>query len=315
MVEPAQVPAELQTVRDWLRFAVTRFTEAGLAFGHGTDNAVDEAAFLVLAALNLPIDDASMWLDARLTREERASLGRLIEERVVTRKPAAYLLKQAWLGPYRFYVDERVIVPRSFIAELLLADMSQLGIEPDAAGRVLDLCTGSGCLAIVAAHLFASAQVDAVEIDADACEVARRNIAGHRLETRVYLHRGDLFAALPMPVRYDLIIANPPYVTNASMSAFPPEHRAEPRIAHAGGADGLDVVHKILDAAPQWLSGDGKLIVEVGAARAAVEAAYPDLPLLWLDTAASEGEVFIVDKAAMGAPKKARPPRRGKSRH
>lgn len=299
--EPGVLPAELITIRDWLRFAVTQFSRAQLTYGHGADDAVDEAAFLILAALKLPIDDINPWLEARLTREERTSVAKLIEQRVVTRKPAAYLLGEAWLGPFRFHVDERVIVPRSFIAELLLRDLDALGIGADGVNRVLDLCTGSGCLAIVAAHLFENAQVDAVEIDADACNVARRNIAEHRMGARVSLHQGDLFGPLE-PTRYDLIIANPPYVTDASLAAFAPEHKAEPRIAHAGGAEGLDVVRQILAEAGNWLAPSGRLVVEVGAGRAAVEAAFPTLPFLWLDTEASRGEVLLLEAEHLAGP-------------
>jgi ribosomal protein L3 glutamine methyltransferase len=307
--EPGVLPAELVTIRDWLRFAVTQFNRARLVYGHGTDDAVDEAAFLILAALKLPIDDVNPWLEARLTREERVSVARLIEQRVVTRKPAAYLLGEAWLGPYRFEVDERVIVPRSFIAELMLDGVDAFGIEAEAVSKVLDLCTGSGCLAILAAHMFETAAVDAVELDAGAIEVARRNVAGHQLASRVRLHHGDLFSPLP-PARYDLIIANPPYVTDAVVQAFPPEHRAEPQLAHAGGADGLDVVRKILDAAGEWLSPDGRLVMEVGSGRRAVEAAFPGIPFTWLDTQNNRGEVLLVEAKQLAGPARPKAPRK-----
>ncbi|MBV1693132.1 MAG: 50S ribosomal protein L3 N(5)-glutamine methyltransferase [Hyphomicrobiales bacterium] len=305
------LPAELVTIRDWLRFAVTQFNRAQLAYGHGTDDAVDEAAFLILAALKLPIDDVNPWLEARLTREERISVARLIEQRVVTRKPAAYLLGEAWLGSYRFHVDERVIVPRSFIAELMLADVEAFAIEAEAVSKVLDLCTGSGCLAILAAHVFETAVVDAVELDAGAIEVARRNVAEYRLEDRVRLHQGDLFTPLS-PGRYDLIIANPPYVTDASLAAFPPEHRAEPPLAHAGGADGLDIVRQILVEAGNWLSPDGRLIMEVGAGRRAVEAAFPGVAFTWLDTQNSRGEVLLVAAAQLAGPVKPKASRKAR---
>lgn len=309
--EPGVLPAELVTIRDWLRFAVTQFNRAQLAYGHGTDDAVDEAAFLILAALKLPIDDVNPWLEARLTREERISIARLIEQRVVTRKPAAYLLGEAWLGPYRFHVDERVIVPRSFIGELMLADVEALGIEAEAISRVLDLCTGSGCLAILAAHVFETAVVDAVELDAGAIEVARRNVTEYRLADRVRLHQGDLFSPLS-PGRYDLIIANPPYVTDASVAAFPPEHRAEPPLAHAGGADGLDVVRQILAEAGDWLSREGRLIMEVGAGRRAVEAAFPSVAFTWLDTQNSRSEVLLVEAAQLAGPAKPKASRKAR---
>jgi ribosomal protein L3 glutamine methyltransferase len=292
----------LQTVRDWLRFAVSRFEHAGLRYGHGTATALDEAAFLILTALHLPPDALDPWLDARLTMAERKTLSDLVEARVVTRKPAAYLVKTAWIGPYRFHVDDRVIVPRSFIGELLIAGLDAVLSAGRPPRRILDLCTGSGCLAIVAAHTFADAQVDAADLSVEALAVARRNIAAHGLGSRVSPRQGDLFGAVGAQ-RYDLILCNPPYVRSAAVAAFPPEHKAEPAMAHDGGADGLTLIKRVMAEAASHLEADGVMVMEVGAEREAVERAWPRLPLLWLDTETSEGEVLAVTAAALGARK------------
>lgn len=289
---------ELVTLRDWLRYAVSRFSSEGIAFGHGTDTALDEAAFLVLSGLSLPIDQLDPWLDARLTRPERARVADLIEQRVVTRKPAPYLVNRAWIRGRPFYVDERVIVPRSYIGELLDEGLSAVTADAEAVGTVLDLCTGSGCLAILAALTFPRAHVDAVDVSADALEVAARNVADYAIGDRVTLCRSDLFEALAGKT-YDLIITNPPYVTAAAVAAFPPEYRAEPRLAHLGGTDGLDVVRRIIDGAAVHLNTEGMLVAEVGAAREALETEYPELPFLWLDTEQSEGEVFALPAEAL----------------
>lgn len=288
---------DLITLRDLLRFAVSRFNVAGLSFGHGTTNALDEAAFLLLEALKLPVDDINPWLDARLTRLERQSLLDLIEARVTTRKPAAYLVGKAYIHGLGFRVDERVIVPRSYIGELLMRGVLEsegLGLvpEPEAIGSVLDLCTGSACLAIIAAGRFPQAQVDAVELSPDAIEVAKLNIADYEMGERVHLHRGDLFAPL-RGRRYDLIIANPPYVRAEEVAAFPPEYGAEPQMAHIAGTDGLDLVRRILAEAHGHLNPGGALLCEVGTGREALEADY-DLPFTWLDTEDSEAEVFWI---------------------
>lgn len=299
--------ADFRTLRDFFRWAVSRFESADLVFGHGATNALDEAAFLVLEALRLPVDRLDIFLDARLTPAERARLAGLIEARVTTRKPAAYLLQKTYIQGVPFYVDERVIVPRSFIGELLMTGLVGEGgliDDPGAIGRVLDLCTGGGSLAILAALVFPEARVDAVDLSADALDVARRNVEEHGLEDRVALFQGDLFAPLGRR-RYDLILTNPPYVTQAAVEAFPPEYAAEPRLAHLGGADGLDLVRRILADAPAHLTGEGALICEVGSGRAALEAEFPDLPFLWLDTAESEGEVFRL--AASDFPRRQRP--------
>ena len=290
--------AVFATVRDLFRYAVSRFNAAGLAFGHGATDAVDEAAFIVLEGLKLPIDSLDPFLDARLTEAERARLLSLIDARVATRKPAAYLLGRAYIQGIPFYVDERAIVPRSFIGELLFHGLVGPGAlidEPETIASVLDLCAGGGSLAILAARVFPNAIVDAVDLSADALAVARRNVDEHGLADRVTLVKGDLFAPLEGR-RYDLILANPPYVDAESLAAFPPEYAAEPRIAHAGGADGLDVVRRILADAAAHLNPGGALVCEVGRARGKLEAAYPDLPFLWLDAEESEaeGEVFVL---------------------
>jgi ribosomal protein L3 glutamine methyltransferase len=290
-----QAQNELSTLRDMLRFAVSRFTEASLFFGHGSDNAWDEAAYLLLHHLHLPIDRLEPFLDARLTSDERAGALRLIDRRVSERLPAAYLSNEAWLGEHRFYVDERVIVPRSFIAELLHEQLVPWIDEPDAIGSVLDLCTGSGCLAIIAAHAFPAARVDAVDVSADALAVARRNIADYALGDRVRLVQGDLFASLGGR-RYDLIIANPPYVSAASMASLPSEYRHEPELALASGDDGLDLTRAILGGARQHLGPGGLLVVEIGYNREALEAAFPDTPFTWLDTSAGDQYVFLLHR-------------------
>ena len=286
---------ELITVRDWLRYGVSTFTKAKLSYGHGTGNAIDEAAFLILSTLDLPIDTLEPWLDCRLTTDERARVALKLAARIATRKPASYLTNSAWIAGRKFYVDERVIVPRSFIGELLCRDgLAAAVADPLAPKRVLDLCTGSGCLAILAAEFFPHAQVDAADISSDALAVARRNIADYGLEGRITVHAADLFDGLP-PARYDLIVCNPPYVTAAAVAAFPAEYQAEPVLAHLGGADGLDLVHRILRDCSAYLAPHGTLVMETGQARTDLEAARPDLPFLWLETETSEGEVLMLD--------------------
>jgi len=288
-----QAAATLSTVRDVLRYAVSRFRRAGLAFGHGSVDAWDEAVYLVLHTLHLPLDRLDPFLDARLTPDERDAVLGIVARRADDRIPAAYLTGEAWLGDFRFTVDERVIVPRSFIAELLFERMAPW-VDPDRIERVLDLCTGSGCLAIIAAETFPDARVDAVDLSRDALDVARINVDDYALGDRVELIESDLFDALGGR-RYDLIVSNPPYVNAASMERLPDEYRHEPRMALAGGADGLDVVRRILAAAPDRLSDDGVLVVEVGNERPHVEAAFPDLPLTWVSTSQGDDAVFALD--------------------
>jgi ribosomal protein L3 glutamine methyltransferase len=287
----------LRTLRDLLRFAVSRFTEAGLAFGHGCDNAYDEAAYLVLHTLHLPLDRLEPFLDARLTEGEIERVLRVLQRRVTERIPAAYLTQEAWLGEFRFYVDPRVIVPRSHIAEVLEQLETWLP-EPGEVRSALDLCTGSGCLGILLAHTFPNATVDAIDISPQALEVAARNVGDYGLNTRVRLLQSDLFDALEA-ARYDVIVSNPPYVAQAAMQALPPEYRHEPAAALAAGVDGLDLVRRILREAKRHLQRGGVLIVEVGDGRAAVEAAFPDLPLTWLETVAGSDRVFLVERGQL----------------
>jgi ribosomal protein L3 glutamine methyltransferase len=288
--------ANLRTLRDVLRYAVTRFSEKTLFFGHGQIDAFDEACFMVMRALSLPLERMDVFLDAFLTHAEIHSLIELIERRVKKRLPAAYLVGEAWLQGYRFSVDARVIVPRSFIAELLKDGISPWIAEPDAVRSVLDLCTGSACLAIIAADVFPQARVDAVDISVDALAVAARNVEDYSLGDRVRLLESDLFEAVAGEV-YDLIICNPPYVTDASLSRLPREYTHEPTLALAGGPDGLDVVRRVVAAARRHLSPDGVLVVEVGDGRAAIERESPGAPLTWATTSGGEDMVFVMRAA------------------
>jgi ribosomal protein L3 glutamine methyltransferase len=283
----------LITVRDWLRFAVSRFNEAGLFFGHGSDNAFDEAAYLILHTLHLPLDRLEPFLDASLTHGESEQVQAVIERRVRDRIPAAYLTHEAWLGEHRFYVDERVIVPRSFIAELLAEQLAPWLDAPDEVTRALDLCTGSGCLAVLAALAFPNAEVDAVDLSQDALEVAAKNVADYGLMDRIELIESDLFAALAGR-SYDVILSNPPYVNAESVATLPPEYQAEPALALGSGEDGLDATRQILSAARAHLNPGGLLVVEIGHNRDALEAAYPALPFTWLDTASGDQFVFML---------------------
>lgn len=303
----------LVTVRDWLRYAVGRFNRAKLTFGHGTINSVDEAAFMILEALRLPIDDINPWLDARLLDMERYRLAELIEARVKRRLPAAYLLNAAYIQGRRFYVDERVIVPRSYIGELIAADGLAAVVDDARQVRsVLDLCTGSGCLALLAAEAWPDATIDATDISVDALLVAQKNIANWGMGSHIKLLQGDGFAPVA-DRRYDLIIANPPYVAAAEVAAFSAEYRAEPELAHAGGRDGLDLVRRILAGAAGHLTPSGKLVVEIGTGRHILEAERPDLAFLWLDSANSTGEVFALEAAAL-APAAKKPDRKPRAK-
>jgi ribosomal protein L3 glutamine methyltransferase len=299
-----KVPSgELATLLDFVRYAVSRFVEAKLVFAHGTTDPVAEAAFLVCETLHLHPDRFETFATARVTATEAKAILEVIARRVTSRKPAAYLVNKIYMRGLPFYVDERTIVPRSFIGELL---DSHFGGENDEGGsliddpagveNVLDLCTGSGCLAVLASRRFPNARIDAVDISAGALEVAARNVAGYGLEDRVRLYRGDLFKPLGNR-RYDLIISNPPYVDARGMAELPRECRAEPKLAFDGGADGLDLVRRILKETGRHLSPQGGLLCEIGRGRARLEAAFPQLPLLWLDTEESDGEVFWIAAA------------------
>src|SRR3954452_2875160 len=295
---------ELLTLLDFVRYAVSRFTEAELVFAHGTTDPVAEAAFLVCEALHLHPDQFEAFATARVTMAEGKKILDLIARRVTTRKPAAYLVNKIYMRGLPFYVDERTIVPRSFIGELLEQhfggdgeeDAGSLISDPDAVESVLDLCTGSGCLAILAARHFPNAEIDAVDISKDALEVATRNVAEHGLANRLSLHHGDLFEPLG-DARYDLIISNPPYVDAEGMAVLPPECRAEPSLAFDGGPDGLNIVRRILKEAGRHLTSEGGLLCEIGRGRVRLETSFPQLPLLWLDTEDSEGEVFWISAA------------------
>ena len=284
---------ELVSVRDFIRYAVSRFNGAGLFFGHGSDNAWDEAVYLTLHTLNLPLDRLEPFLDARLLPHERERLLDVFRRRCEDRLPAAYLTNEAWLGEHRFYVDDRVIVPRSFIAELLEEQLTPWIDDPWAVESALDLCTGSGCLAILTALAFPNAEVDAVDLSQDALSVAERNVADYQLQDRVSLVHSDAFTALAGK-RYNLIISNPPYVNAESVAALPPEYLHEPELALGSGEDGLDFTRIILAEAKKHLTEDGVLVVEIGHNRDELEAAYPTLPFTWLDTQAGDEYVFML---------------------
>ncbi|MGH8676794.1 MAG: 50S ribosomal protein L3 N(5)-glutamine methyltransferase [Burkholderiales bacterium] len=295
----AEARSSLRTVRDLLRFAVSRFTETGLSFGHGSHSAYDEAAYLILHTLHLPLERLEPFLDAALTPAEIEAVLNIVQRRTEQRIPAAYLTREAWLGDFRFYVDERVIVPRSHIAGLLSDGLAPWVRDPQAVRHALDLCTGSGCLAILLAHTFDNASINASDLCADALAVAEKNITDYRLQDRIRLHTADLFSGLPA-TRFQVIVCNPPYVDRQSMAALPAEYRAEPPMALDGGDDGLEVVRRIIDEAPRHLSADGVLVVEIGNHRIALERAYPKMPFTWLETATGGTFVFLLTAADLG---------------
>ncbi len=281
------------TPRDLLRYAVTRFNAAKLFFGHGSAEAFDEAAYLVLHTLKLPLDRLDPFLDAKLLPEEVLQVLSVIERRTSERVPAAYITNEAWLGTYAFYVDERVLVPRSFIAELIPNWFSPWVNDPYAVENVLELCTGSGCLAIMMADVYQNAVVDAVDISTDALAVAERNIREYKLEGRVNPIESDLYENVPFK-KYDLIVTNPPYVNADSMGKLPPEYLREPQIALHGGADGMDLVRKIVAGAAERLTPEGILVVEIGNEAEYAEAAFGHLGLTWLTTSAGDEAVFLL---------------------
>lgn len=303
MSEPdyfTEASTQLRTVRDWVRFAVSRFNQAGLYFGHGSDNAYDEAVYLILHTLRLPLDQLEPFLDARLTSSEVQSVLDVLRRRVYERLPAAYLTHEAWLGEHRFYVDERVIVPRAFIAELLSDQLTPWINEPEAVSSVLDLCTGSGCLAILAALAFPDARIDAADLSPDALAVAAINVSTYQLDDQIELMLSDLFTGL-RGRKYDLIMSNPPYVNAASVAALPEEYRHEPALALGSGEDGLEATRVILAQAHEHLHPDGILIVEIGHNRDILEATYPHLPFTWLDTSAGDQHVFLLRRDELPA--------------
>lgn len=286
---------ELFTIRDWLRFTVSHFEEAEIFFGHGTDNSYDEAVWLIMSALHLPLDTVENFLDARITELERKHLKSLIERRIIERTPTAYLLKEAWLQGFKFYVDERVIVPRSFIAELLQSNLNPWIEFPEMIESAADICTGSGCLGILLANSFPNATIDVVDISHDAIEVANINITNYCMEEQITAIESDMFTALKGKT-YDLIISNPPYVDAPSMAYLPLEYQREPQIALGSGYDGLDHTHKILREAANHLNDDGLLVVEIGHNRNSLLEAYPEVQFVWLEVSSGDEFVFLLSK-------------------
>lgn len=295
MIHYVRPNEELFTLRDWLRFAVSRFEESGIFYGHGTANAYDEAVWLIMSALHLPHDTLENFLDAVLTESERKHLAHLVERRISERIPTAYLLREAWLRGYKFYVDERVIVPRSFIAELLDDGLSPWIEYPEMVTSAADICTGSGCLGILLADAFPEAMIDVVDISPEAIAVVNININNYGLQERMHAIRSDMFAALEGK-RYDVIISNPPYVDAEAMAALPAEYRSEPQLALGSGQAGLDHTHTLLREAPKYLNDGGLLVVEIGHNRDALLEAYPDLPFTWLEVDAGNEFVFMLTK-------------------
>ena len=281
------------TIRDLLRYAVSRFTQEKLFFGHGTDNAYDEAVYLILHTLSLPIDRLDPFLDAKLLPSEITQVLSIIERRITERIPAAYLTHEAWLQDYSFYVDRGVIVPRSFIAELIVEQFAPWINNPDNISNILELCTGSGCLAIMMADQFPNAHIDAVDLSATALNIAHTNINRYDMEERIRLYHADLYDGIP-DKRYQLIVSNPPYVNQQSMNKLPPEYLAEPSMALAGGLDGMDIVRRIVKMAGQRLTDDGLLIIEIGNEAEHAIAAFPELELTWLSTSGGDDRVFLL---------------------
>ena len=286
--------AELVTVRDWLRYAVTRFNRAGCFYGHGLQDAYDEAVYLILHTLALPLDRLEPFLDACIPGDEREDILEVIEKRAVDRLPAAYITGEAWLGEFRFQVDKRVIIPRSYFAELLHDGFSPWVQDPDAITAAMDMCTGSGCLAILMAFAFPNAEIVAVDISQDALDVAAANIAAYGLEDRIRLVKSDGFAQVPEQ-RFDFILSNPPYVTREAMDALPAEYLHEPGLALGSGEDGLDLVRKLLADAPRYLAPEGLLAIEVGHNREIVEEAFPALSPTWLSAPSGDDKIFVLE--------------------
>ncbi len=290
--------APADSIAEFYETAVTQLESAGLSFGHGCTCAEDEVAWLLSATLDIPFDELDKFWSDTLTADQRTTLTQRLNERCTTKTPLAYILGEAWLGPYIFKIDRRVIVPRSFIAELLMDDLAPWVQNPDAITRVADICTGSSCLAILAALHFPNSEVDAVDLSPDALEVARINVDLYGLQDRLKLHQGDLMAPL-LDQKYDIIISNPPYVDAAAMDALPSEYRHEPEMALAGGKDGLDLVHTLMRQAAKTLNPGGWLIVEIGHNKEVMTNTYPDLPLVWLDTEGGSDFVFLIDQASL----------------
>jgi ribosomal protein L3 glutamine methyltransferase len=296
MVSTQALVEELTTIRDWIRYAVSQFEASDIFYGHGTDNSYDEAVWLIMSGLHLPTETLGNFLDACITKQERKHLASLIDQRVTKHTPTAYLVREAWLHDFKFYVDERVIVPRSFIAELLLDGSLSPWIEfPEMVESAADICTGSGCLGVLLAHTFPNAAVDIVDISPDAIAVSNINIANYGLEAQVTAIQSDMFSALTGKT-YDVIISNPPYVDAPSMAQLPEEYRHEPQLALGSGIAGLDHTQTLLREAANYLNEDGILIVEIGHNRDALHDAYPNIPFTWLDTSGGDQFVFIITK-------------------
>ncbi len=299
-----QTSTELLTIRDWLRYAVSRFEDSDIFYGHGTNNSYDEAVWLIMGALHLPLDTLDNFLDAKLTSSERNKLADFIEQRITQHTPTAYLLKEAWLQGFKFYVDERVLIPRSFIAELIANNSLQPWIEyPELVNSAADICTGSGCLGILLADAYPDASIDVVDISPDAIDVCNINIASYGLQDRVAAIQSDMFSALTdennVCKQYDLIISNPPYVDAPSMAELPAEYRNEPQLALGSGTAGLDHTHTLLREAANYLTDDGILVVEIGHNRDALLEAYPDLPFTWLEVSSGDEFVFLLTKSQL----------------
>ncbi len=304
---------ELISIRDWIRFAVSEFEASDIFYGHGTDNAYDEAVWLIMSALHLPMDTLENFLDARLISSERTKLAGFITQRITQHTPTAYLVKEAWLQGLKFYVDERVLIPRSFIAELLnndsnTSDSGALSLNswalspwieyPEMVESAADLCTGSGCLGVLLASAFPNAAVDVIDISQDAIDVANINIENYGLQAQITAIKSDMFNALKGK-KYDVIISNPPYVDAPSMAALPAEYQNEPQLALGSGIAGLDHTHTILREAANHLNDDGILIVEIGHNREALEAAYPNIIFNWLDVSSGNEFVFLLTKSQL----------------
>jgi len=290
--------SELFTIRDWIRYAVSQFEASDVFYGHGTDNAYDEAVWLIMSGLHLPMDTLNNFLEARITADERIKLANFIEQRITKHTPTAYLLKEAWLQGLKFYVDERVLIPRSFIAELLAEGLSSWIEFPEMVESAADICTGSGCLGILLASVFPNAEIDVIDISQDAIDVANINIANYSLQEQVTAIKSDMFTALKGK-QYDLIISNPPYVDAPSMAALPQEYQNEPQLALGSGDAGLDHTHTILREAANYLNDDGILIVEIGHNREALEAAYPNIIFNWLEVSSGNEFVFLLTKSQL----------------
>jgi len=282
----------LETIRDYIRWGASQFSEAKLFHGHGTATAIDDAAALVLHSLHLPYDLAECYFSSKLTQAEREKITQLINRRVKERIPSAYLTNEAVFSGLKFYVDQRVLVPRSPFAEIIQEQFAPW-VDPDQVHHILDLCTGSACIAIACAYAFPDAQVDAVDLSADALEVAKINVAQHELEERLSLHQSDLFTALPAQ-KYDLIVSNPPYVAISEWQQLPDEFHAEPEMGFTGGESGLDLVIKILVNAADYLTEQGILIIEVGSSAETLQTQFPNIPFYWLEFEKGGDGVFLL---------------------